>query len=138
MHKVVECPFVLGAEEFLKTFSKICPIYLISATPEEELKGIVVKRNINDYFKRVFGSPPGNKVEHIIRALGNENIDPKEAMYVGDMIEDYKVAQKAGAQFIGRKNVEDFGKIDAPVFSDMKGVKKWLENKIIKKTYEPR
>jgi len=42
------------------------------------------------------------------------------------MLEDYKAAQKTGVQFVGRKSVEDFGKIDAPIFSDMKGVEKWI------------
>jgi len=130
--KVVECPSVVGAEEFLKTFSKIYPIYLISATPQRELKGIVAKRNIKNYFKKVFGSPPGNKVEHIIKALGNEKANPKEAISIGDMIEDYRVAQKTGVQFVGRKSIEDFGEIDAPIFPDMKGVKKWIEDKIKK------
>lgn len=43
--KVVECPFVVGAEDFLKKFSKTRPIYLVSATPQEELARILTRRN---------------------------------------------------------------------------------------------
>lgn len=127
--KVVECPFVVGAEEFLGTFSKMYPIYLISATPQEELGRIVAKRNIRSYFKEVWGTP-GTKQEFVKKALENENANSEEAIYIGDMIEDYGVAQKTGVQFIGRENVESLDGFNIPVFPDMRGIKEWIQNKI--------
>jgi len=127
--KVAECPFVAGAEEFLRVFSKIHPIYLVSATPQQELGRIVMKRNIQSYFKEVWGSPPGSKIDFVKQALQDENIHPEEAIYIGDMIEDYKVAQKTGVQFVGRKNVESFDGFNIPVFPDMIGIQEWLKNK---------
>jgi len=132
--KVVECPFVAGAEKFLKTFSETHPIYLISATPQEELERIVTKRNIQDYFKKVWGRPPGNKVDFIKRALENENANPGEAIYIGDMREDYRIAKKVGIRFVGRKNVESFDGFNIPVFPDMVRIKEWVQDKIKEET----
>lgn len=128
--KVVECPFVVGAEKFLKIFSKMYPIYLISATPPEELERIVAKRNIEGYFKEVWGSSPGNKVDFIKRAIENENVKAEEVVYIGDMVEDFKIAQKTGVLFVGRKNVESFAGFSIPVFPDLVGIKEWVQNKI--------
>jgi len=130
LKKMVDCPFVPGALDFLKTFSKKFPLYLISATPKKELENIVKQRNIDKHFKQIMGIPPGSKIEFIKKAILQENVKPKEAVYIGDMPRDYKIAQKTGVQFVGRKNKKDFGKIKAPVFSDMKEIKNYLKNKI--------
>lgn len=112
--KVVECPFVLGAEEFLKTFSNTHPIYLVSATPQEELDRIVAGRNLRGYFKKVWGNPPGNKVDFIERALKNEKAKVEEAVYIGDMREDFEIAQRTGILFVGRRNKESFDGLNIP------------------------
>ena len=125
--KVVKCPFVVGAEEFLRTFSNTHPIYLISATPQEELERIVVERNIQGYFKRVWGTP-GTKVDFVKKAIVSEKANPKEAIYIGDMREDYGIAKKVGVQFVGRKNVESFVGFNIPVFLDMIGINKWVQD----------
>lgn len=127
--KVVECPFVSGAEEFLRIFSKVYPIYLVSATPQEELDRIVAGRNIQGYFKEVWGNPPGNKVDCIKRALKNENAKVEEAVYIGDMREDFEVAQRTGVLFVARRNRESFDGLSIPEFPDMVGIMEWIKNK---------
>lgn len=127
--KVVECPFVVGAEEFLKTFSNTYPIYLLSATPQVELERIVAKRDIQSYFKSVWGTP-GTKVDLIKKALVSENAKPVETIYVGDMVEDYRIAKNVGVQFVGRRNVESFDAFNIPIFPDMTGIRKWVQDKI--------
>lgn len=127
--KVVECPFVLGAEEFLKTFSNTHPIYLVSATPQEELDRIVAGRNLRGYFKKVWGNPPGNKVDFIERALKNEKAKVEEAVYIGDMREDFEIAQRTGILFVGRRNKESFDGLNIPEFPDMVGIMEWIKNK---------
>ena len=46
------------------------------------------------------------------------------------MREDYKVAQKTGVCFIGRKNVESFDDFDIPQFPDLLKMKEWIVSKM--------
>ena len=127
--KVVECPYVTGAKEFLRIFSRILPIYLISATPQDELERIVTNRNIGHYFRQVWGIPPGNKVDYIKQALKNEDAKAEEAVSIGDMLEDFRVAQEVGALFVGRRHKESFDGLGVPEFPDMVGITEWLKHK---------
>jgi len=133
--KVAECPSVEGAEEFLEYFSKIYPIYLASNTPQQELERIIVKRKMKKYFKQIFGCPPGNKVDFINKAIENEHAKPNEAIYIGDMMEDYNIAKKTGVFFIGRRNIESFDNLDIPQFSNLKEIKKWIMSRKINEKY---
>jgi len=126
--KIVQCPFVVGVEEFLQVFSKIYPIYVVSASPQEELKRIITERNIQGYFSGIWGVP-NIKVDAIRVILENEKASPSEAIYVGDMVEDFKVAQKAGVVFVGRKNKESFDGLNIPEFHDFSGIKGWVQGK---------
>lgn len=126
--KIVECPYVKGAEEFLKYFSKNYPIYLASNTPQKELELITKKRSLTKYFKGIYGSPPGDKVGFIKKIQDAENISSKEILYVGDMINDYKIAKKTNVKFVGRKNIESFDNLNVPYFSDLIGIKEWIKN----------
>ena len=126
--KVIECDFVKGAPEFLQYFSKLIPIYIASNTPQIELNKIVERKNIKKYFKQVFGSPPGNKMDFIKKAMENENANSNQVLYIGDMIEDYKIAEKNGIVFVGRKNVESFDHLNIPNFPDLFKIKEWILN----------
>ncbi|MEM4258246.1 MAG: HAD hydrolase-like protein [Candidatus Thermoplasmatota archaeon] len=131
--KVVTCPYVPGALEFLKFFAPRYPIYLASNTPQQELERIVAERKIQQYFKRVFGSPPGNKIEFIHTALTAEHAQPQQAIYIGDMREDYNVARKTGVKFIGRKNIESFDDFCVPNFPNLLDIKEWIVRDIKEK-----
>lgn len=132
--KVIECPYVTGAKDFLKSFSEKYPLYVASATPQEELNRIILARNLNKYFKKVWGTPPGNKIEFIHNILKKENAKPTEAVYIGDMLKDFEIAKKTGVFFIGRKNKESFDGLNVPQYTDFSGIIQWLtENSIEKK-----
>lgn len=128
--KVVNCPFVSGVTDFLNNFYKKIPLYIISATPQAEINKIIMARSLGKYFKGIFGSPPGNKIDFIKNILEYENVKPGEALYIGDMIKDYKIAQKTGLNFIARKNVENFDNLDVRQYSNFTDISNWLKNKI--------
>ncbi len=128
--KVIKCPYVPGAIDFLECFSKVYPLYVASNTPQQELEQIITQRKLKKYFKGIYGSPPGNKIDFITTALQNEQATPSEAIYIGDMREDYAVAQKTGVFFIGRKNIEMFDELHVPNFPTLTQIKDWiLKNK---------
>ena len=98
---VVQAQFVDGALDFLDSMSKRYRLYIVSATPQEELERIVKQKGISRYFSGVFGSP-AKKIDHIIRILTENNLSPEDVLYVGDAINDWEAARKSGIRFIGR------------------------------------
>jgi phosphoglycolate phosphatase-like HAD superfamily hydrolase len=85
--KVVECPFVSGAEVLLREFSNRLPIFVVSASPEQELRRIVAARRIARYFSGVYGAPVA-KSEHIKRILRQMGLLPSHGILVGDSPDD--------------------------------------------------
>lgn len=98
---VVLAPFVEGAVRFLDASSHRYPLYIVSATPEDELKRIVKNKGLSQYFAGVFGAP-GKKAGHIRSILAQNQIDPGDAIFVGDAINDLRAAQECSVPFIGR------------------------------------
>jgi len=127
--KVIECPYVKGAEDFLKYFSVRLPLYVASATPQEELREIVRTRAIDRYFQGVYGTPA--KKFDIVRVIVSETgVKPEAAAYIGDSNEDLAVARKTGVFFVGRSNQEPFDDSTIPVYPDLVGVKAHLKGMI--------
>lgn len=101
VNKVIASEWVKGAKNFLEKYFQKIDFYLISGTPEEELKLIANKRGMKKYFKGVFGSPI-TKPEHITRIVSENNYDQNKVLYVGDSLSDYNDSQKANVKFLGR------------------------------------
>jgi HAD superfamily hydrolase (TIGR01549 family) len=101
VEKVIKSEWVGGAKEFLDKYHATVDMYVISGTPEPELKSIVDKRDMKKYFKGVYGSPI-TKPEHIKRIISENDYDSKKVLYVGDSISDYNDAIKAQVPFLGR------------------------------------
>lgn len=119
MEAVLACPFVPGAEEFLRNAT--LPLYVISAMPLYELKIIVEKRGLAGRFKGLFGSP-GRKADQLREVLAAEKLAPSELVFVGDAENDRKAAVEAGVAFIGRRNAEEFSKPLPPLLADLRGL----------------
>jgi len=132
--KLVRCPFVEGAVEFLEYFSRQLPLYLISISPENELLKILNARSLEGYFKEVYANPP-SKSEAFKKILASEQVDASESVYIGDTPEDYQAATTTGIPFIGRKSGKKFPEGDFPVFKDMWGVKNFVDNLKVKKNF---
>jgi len=92
--------FIRGAKEFLESYAQEVPCYVISGTPEEELRNIIRTRGMESYFHGVFGSPP-TKVEignEIIRQTGYGQMN---VWFVGDATTDRDAARELGVNFVG-------------------------------------
>jgi phosphoglycolate phosphatase-like HAD superfamily hydrolase len=99
--KVMESPFVNGAAEFLEKYHTKIPLYVVSATPEQELLQIFRERDLLRFFKAIYGSPE-KKVNHIATILQTEGIEPRSAYFVGDAKNDYDAAMISQVRFIAR------------------------------------
>ncbi|MDD1671259.1 MAG: HAD hydrolase-like protein [Methanomicrobiales archaeon] len=98
---VLASPFVPGALEFLGWFHQRLPLYIVSATPQDEIRFIVKERGLSRYFRGVFGSPR-KKVDCIREILATSGSEPGKAVYVGDAPNDLHAARALGVRFVGR------------------------------------
>ena len=100
-HEICRCPFVPGALEFLEQYHQSHILAVASATPEDELKEIVAARNLQKFFKHVFGKPT-SKSDNLRKIILLENVPASAAVFVGDQISDWESAHAVGVRFIGR------------------------------------
>ncbi len=99
--EVIKTPFVPGADEFLERYYATTALYVVSATPDEELIRIIQMRKMSHYFKKVYGAP--QKKPDCIREIKKLTIpSPESVIFVGDTKNDFEAAQEAGVRFIGR------------------------------------
>lgn len=101
LDRVIASPFVPGAKEFLERYHNIYDLYVVSATPQEEIEAIIKARYLGNYFKGIFGCPTG-KDEHARRIIVEHSYDPKAVVSIGDGLSEYKAARGIGCDFIGR------------------------------------
>ena len=100
-HEILTCSYVQGALEFIKLESEHLPLFLVSGTPETELRAIARKRKLESYFRSVCGSPRSKDVLlHAI--LADNGWRSSEVVFVGDSMTDFRAAQSVGMPFIGR------------------------------------
>jgi beta-phosphoglucomutase-like phosphatase (HAD superfamily) len=48
---VVACPMLIGAQEFLEAHAAEIPCFVISGTPNDELKSVIEARGLQKYFR---------------------------------------------------------------------------------------
>jgi phosphoglycolate phosphatase len=119
VRKVVGCPAVVGAMEFLREFSSRMPIYISSVTPHEELQAVIHERDLNSYIVAAFGNPPYPKHEAIRIVLQREMLSSQEVVFVGDSISDYEVAVASNLIFLGRQSDRPFTGVNIDLHPDM-------------------
>ena len=98
---MMTCPFTPGALQFLQTYSTLCPLFIATGTPEDEMQPLIERRGMSEFFAGVFGSPR-DKAAILRDVMAEKGWRPKELVFVGDSMDDYKGAQAAGVPFIGR------------------------------------
>ena len=123
---IVECPFVMGAEEFLEYFSNRIVVYLVSATPQLDLDHIIKARGLGGYFKDVYGAPV-QKDETLKNIILLEKVSVDEILFIGDSSEDQQSAKNIGINFIGMQSDRKLVKTENNIFSDFLRIKKYTE-----------
>lgn len=103
-----------GAEAFLAAFTGQFCFALISASDQQELRGICHRRGIDRYFEAILGSPE-EKSTNIRNLLRDRSWHPETTVYVGDSVRDFEAASSAGVAFIGfgKENFSLHGKVHA-------------------------
>ncbi len=100
MEKVINIDMIDGVAEFLDNVLGALPIFVISGTPEDELRQIINRRKMSGYFQEILGSPIKKPV-HISNLLVDYRLEPRHCVFVGDALTDFKAARQTGVAFIG-------------------------------------
>jgi len=101
VEKVLACPFVSGAREFLEAHYQSTPLFVVSGTPDEELAAIIAGRGLATYFKGVYGSARG-KTEILRSILTDLACATQDIAFIGDGLTDFEAAQTVAVPFVGR------------------------------------
>ena len=108
VQSVTDCPEIPGVSQFLETCCKKNKTSIInSATPQDEIKKIVVDRGLNNFFSGVYGSP-NSKEENFNKIFSKHNINPNNTVFFGDLNSDFYAAEAVGCDFIGIGDRIDF------------------------------
>lgn len=107
-----------GVREALEELSKLCRLYINTATPEYGIRETVRRLEIQHFFTDVMGKP-ASKEENIQTIISRERVSPEEAIMVGNGMDDLGAAQATGVFFVGIR--DQFNAWDGktfPVVSD--------------------
>lgn len=126
---VIKAPYVRGAIGFIEFCWKKYPMYIVSGTPDREMKKIMEKRKLSKYFNAIYGSPR-KKTELINIILKNNRFKSAEVFFIGDSKNDYDAARHAKVLFAGRvlKENREWIKSDyvKTKFKDLKELKNYF------------
>lgn len=104
--RVLTCPFVPGVLEFLTWSSARYPLFVASGVPQDELRELVVARDLARFFKEVNGSPR-NKVQILNEIRAAHGWEARQLLMIGDALTDSRAAAEAGTGFVGRVGAGD-------------------------------
>lgn len=95
---VAKCKEIEGATDVLTSLP--CPAFLVSGTPETELRRIVAARQWTKHFAGTFGTPR-RKPDILHDLITSYNLNPKNCLFVGDASGDLNAAEETGVRFLG-------------------------------------
>tara|TARA_B110000444_G_scaffold260300_1_gene306751 strand:- start:353 stop:985 length:633 start_codon:yes stop_codon:yes gene_type:complete len=115
--KVISSDWVVGAKEYIVKNSNKIFFYIVTGTPEEEIKFILKELNLMHCFSGCYGSP-SKKEDIILSVLGDNNFQKKDCIMVGDAIIDKEAAEKNNINFLLRLHEDNVS-----LFKDYTGAK---------------
>jgi len=129
IQNILDAPLISGVQEFLENYSGNMDLYIVSGTPDDELKYIIENKHMSKYFKGVFGSPAtkGFLIKHILstRSYKNEHV-----VFIGDAITDLNGALEANISFIGKisnKVINPFSDYHVSLIHDLRKLPELLK-----------
>ncbi len=132
LDEVVGAPWVEGAQEFLDQNKKKYKFFIVSGTPEDELKVILRRRKMNHYFDAVRGSPK-NKVILLGEIINKYYLSPEKTLFIGDAATDWHAAQKLKLFFLWRcvsDHVPNLIGYSGPRLSSLKNLAIYLKQRL--------
>lgn len=99
--EVLACPEIPGARDVLHLLNRReTPCYVVSGTPEEELRMIVRERGLARYFREVRGAPR-EKHDLLAELVAKYGHEAGRCLMIGDATTDFNAAKAVGMPFLG-------------------------------------
>lgn len=124
---VVEAAWVPGALEAIRVLhARGLSLYVVSGTPEDELREIVSLRALASYFTGVYGSPTTKDV--LLSKVLGDRLQPDELLFVGDAMTDFMGAQATRVRFVGRATSDgpDWPALGVHAMNDLVGLPQFV------------
>jgi len=102
-HKVLQAPWVGGAERMLRENPFRQEFVLITATPQREIQKILRILKLQGCFTKVIGAPTP-KTKAVGGVIREGKIDSRKCLLIGDSNSDREAAQKNNVPFFFRKS----------------------------------
>jgi phosphoglycolate phosphatase-like HAD superfamily hydrolase len=100
--QVIASDWVSGVEHILRNRSPSQRFFLVTATPQDEIRTILEALDLLRVFEDFRGAPR-SKVENASDLMNDFEIDGAHCVVIGDSVSDYDVANFLGTEFILRK-----------------------------------
>lgn len=101
LNSVLNASFIDGALNTLEDLTeKKIPAFVVSGTPDEEIKMIVEERKLSPFFLEVHGSPC-KKSDIVSDICIRHRLHPQNCLFIGDAMTDYDAAKSIGTAFLG-------------------------------------
>jgi phosphoglycolate phosphatase-like HAD superfamily hydrolase len=129
LKKVLECPFVPGAQQALVALSARYPLFVASGTPQDELDRVVDARSLRRHFAEVWGSPR-EKASILADIAGRHGLRLGQVLFIGDGTTDERAAADAGTEFLARATrslAEHWSRSSARRVDDLRGLAELVE-----------
>ncbi len=101
LQAVIDSPWVPGVREYLRDRYAQQRFVLLTATPQEEIQGILRTLDIAHCFEEVRGSP-AKKATAMAEALRRMQCVPEDALMIGDSESDLSAARANSVAFLLR------------------------------------
>lgn len=101
---VIVAPYIKGVLFFIRRLNKARKdCFIISGTPQKEIRYILKQKKIDGLFVEAVGSP-ANKTNNLKSILRKYRVNPGEAIFFGDAKSDYEAARGNKVAFISIVN----------------------------------
>ena len=92
VQNVIDAPYVPGAFEFIKNNYKNYDYFISTGTPQDEMINIINKKQLNNYFNSIYGSPE-EKTKHVKKIIYENAYSKDEVIFIGDADTDILAAK---------------------------------------------
>lgn len=107
IEKVMNCPFVPGVIEYIeKLRNDKIRMFVVSGTPDDELKKIITERGISRYFEDIYGGSQ-NKTFWLKKIMNDTSVSADKILFFGDGLNDYEAAADCSIDFAFRLTGEN-------------------------------
>ena len=125
-NKIINCQFVEGAREFLEKNKENYNFFISSGTPQDELKKIIKFKQIDKFFRNIYGSPL-SKDKHIKTIKNKYHIKESESIFIGDATIDQIAAKNNNLYFIGINSINNLFDDEKYTMPDLKNLDKIID-----------